>query len=133
MFAAITFLYRGKITYLYLGENEITISVIKIIVLFSVIYAGYISIYYAIMKRNRFLNQFISNTHFLITLLSSLFICYGIYEVSYDTDMPEMFRALSLNSLFPYFIGFIIIQVLALFWVILGSKPIENTKLIKQK
>ncbi len=126
LFALLTFLYKGKIIYLYLDEDIITVSSYKLILLFSFICVGYSSVYYVIIKRKLFLNQFISHTHFFATVLVSAFICYGIYETSFYTETPEMFRSGSLNFLFPHFIGFIIIQVLFLIWVILSNKPIET-------
>ncbi|WP_375562978.1 hypothetical protein ACE193_10780 [Bernardetia sp. OM2101] len=126
LFAIITFLYKGKIIYLYLDEDIITVFSYKLILLFSFIYVGYSSVYYVIVRRKLFLNQFISLAHFFATILVSAFICYGIYEISFYKETPEMFRGGSLNFFFPHFIGFTIIQVLFLIWVVLSSKPIQN-------
>ncbi len=126
LFALLTLLYKGKIIYLYLDEDIITVSVSKLVLLFSFVCAGYASIYYVITKRKLFLNQFISHIHFLATVLASAFICYGIYEISFYIETPEKFRSGSLNSLFPYFIIFEIIQLLFLVFVILSNKPVKG-------
>lgn len=129
LLTTITFLYKSKIIYLYLDEDIITVFSYKLILLFSFIYVGYSSVYYIIVKQKLFLNQFISLAHFFATILASVFICYGIYEISFYKETPEMFRGGSLNFFFPHFIGFTIIQVLFLIWVILSNKSIEDTKI----